>query len=140
MLALLEIKAPETDVEEMVVPVSFKRQPKDFKGITISTRSTTELIEILRGAVEIPLEHKQAHLAAMYPPLGNPGEGLRILASQDKPGGMSTAVKYRGYWFYIDETDQLTKQSFRLLRFFWSLDISGSIDDGSTPVLTIPVS
>lgn len=93
LLALLEIKAPETDVEEMVVPVSFKRQPKDFKGITISTRSTTELIEILPGAVEIPLEHKKAHLAAMFPSLGNPGEGLRILASQDKPGGMSTAVK-----------------------------------------------
>jgi len=140
LLTLLDIKAPETDVEEMVIPVSFRRQPRDFKGITISTRSTTELIEILRGAVEIPLEHEQAHLTVSYPPLGNPGEGLRILSSLDKPGGMSTAVRYRSYWFYIDETDQLTKQSFRLLRFFWLLDISGSIDDGSTPVLTIPVS
>jgi len=138
-LSLLEIKAPETGVKEMVVPLSFGRQPKDFKGITISTRSTMEIIEILRGAVEIPLEHEQAHLTVMYPPLGNPGEGVRILSSRDKPGGLSTAVKYRDYWFYIDEADQLTKQSFRLLRFFWSLDISGSIDDDSIPIPTIPV-
>jgi head-tail adaptor len=140
LLALLDLQAPETGFDEMTIPVSFMRRQKDKKGITIGMRSTMGLIEILRAAVEVPLEHEKAHLTITYPAMGNPGKGVRIRSSLDKPGGMSTAVKYRGYWFYIDETDQHTKQVFRLLRVFWSFAITGSIDEDSAPVLTLPVS
>lgn len=140
LLELLDLQAPGTNFEEMIIPVSFMRRQQDVKGITITTRSTMDLIEILQAAVEVPLEHEQAHLTIGYTPLGDPGKGVRIRSSPDKPDGLSTAVKYRGYWFHIDETDQHTKQVFRLLRVFWSFAISGSIDEDSAPVLTLPVS
>ena len=140
LMDLLDLEAPEAGVDEMTIPVSFMRRQKDVKGITISTRSTMDLIQVLGASVEVPTEHEQAHLSMMYPPLGALGKEIRIRSSLDKPNGMSTAVRYRGYWFYIDEADQHTKLTFRLLRVFWSFAISGSIDASSSPVLTLPVS
>jgi hypothetical protein len=69
-----------------------------------------------------------------------PGQGIRIISSKEKPKNLSLAVKYRGYWFYIDETDQETKAVFTLLRTLWRISIAGSIDLRDAPVLTIPVS
>jgi len=71
--------------------------------------------------------------------MGLPGKDIRIISSTERPNGMSLAVKYRGYWFYIDETDQCTKGFFRTLRWFWSVSISESVDKSAAPVLTIPV-
>jgi hypothetical protein len=109
-------------------------------GIGITTRSTLDLIEILRAAIEVPQEHANAGLAVNYPAMGLAGQDIRILSSTERPEKMSLAVKYRGYWFYIDDTDQHTKAVFRSLRTFWSMSISGAADQRAAPMLTIPVS
>ena len=53
--------------------------------------------------------------------------------------GQALAVKYRGYWFWIDETDQETKAAFRLLRTLWSMSIAKAVNTVSPPLLTLPV-
>ena len=92
------------------------------------------------SAAIIPGLTAHAGLTINYPPMGLPGQGIRIISSKEKPKNMSLAVKYRGYWFYIDETDQETKAVFMLLRTLWSINIAGSVDLRDSPVLTIPVS
>jgi hypothetical protein len=47
------------------------------------------------------------------------------------------AVQYRGYWFYIDATDQDTKSTFSLLVELSRLELAGK--PGPGPVLTLPV-
>ena len=51
------------------------------------------------------------------------------------------AVRYRGYWFYIDDTDQATKNTFVLLRPARQLDLGAPAGDrrGNGPLLTLPV-
>jgi len=139
-LALLELQMPEDDSEYIVIPAYFAVKTKKSWGIGITTRSTLDLIEILRASVKVPQEHGRAGLVIDYPPMGLPGQGIHILSSTVKPKNMSTAVRYRGYWFYIDETDQKTKAFFGALRVFWSVCISASADEKAAPVLTIPVS
>jgi len=47
---------------------------------------------------------------------------------------------YRGYCFYIEETDQNTKEYFSTMSTLWSTIIAGSAPESAAPVLTIPVS
>jgi len=140
-LTLLGLPLPADESKDIVLPVYFAVNGRELGGIGISTRSTSDLIEILRAAIEIPQEHTYTGLAVNYPPMGLAGKDILIRSSKDKPKTASLAVKYRGYWFYIEETDQPTKLFFRSVRLFWSVSIASSADPRtSAPVLTIPVS
>jgi hypothetical protein len=139
-VALLDLKMPVDESKDIVIPVYFAIKTKQFHGIGITTRSTFDLIEILRAAIEVPQEHARAGLVLNYPPMGLPGQGIRIISSREKPKSMSVAVKYLGYWFYIEKSDQRTKMVFRAMRMFWSLSIAAGADEMAAPILTIPVS
>ena len=96
---------------------------------------------MLSAAVEVPEADQRSGVAASFPPPGLAAKELRIRASTAKPEHASVAVQYRGNWFYIDDTDQATKQFFRLLGTLWSVTIAESGAKGSAaPVLTVPVS
>ena len=72
--------------------------------------------------------------------MGLAGKNLRIHASKDKPMQAAVAVKHRGYWFYIDDTDMHTKLFYTVVRTLWSVSIATGADQRTAPVLTIPVS
>jgi hypothetical protein len=140
-LALLGLALPADESKDIVLPVYFAVKGRELGGIGISTRSTSDLIEILRAAIEIPQEHERAGIAVNYPPMGLAGKDILIHSSKNKPKTASLAVKYRGYWFYIEETDQPTKLFYRAVRLFWSISIANSASPRtSAPVWTIPVS
>jgi hypothetical protein len=139
-LTLLDLPMPANPSEEIVLPAYFAIKRRKGAGIAISTRSTGELVEILRAAVDIPEQHQANGLTIEYPPLGLSGRKVRIFSSETKPARAVVAVKYRGCWFYIDDTDMQTKLFYRLVRTLWSFSIAGSADRSAAPVLTIPVS
>jgi hypothetical protein len=56
------------------------------------------------------------------------------------PSQAAVAVKHRGYWFYIDDTDMQTKLFYTVVRTLWSVSIATGADQRTAPVLTIPVS
>ncbi len=139
-LTLLGLPVPAEKSKDIVLPVYFAVKGRHLDGIAISTRSTFDLIEILRAAIAIPREHADAGLAIDYPAPGLVGKNIRIHATKDKPKGASVAVTYRGYWFYIDETDVHTKLFYDAVRTVWSVSIAAGSDQSAAPVLTIPVS
>ena len=139
VLDLLGLPKSDHDAQAIVIPAYFGIRAGKSWGIGITTRSTLSLIEIMRAAVQVPKAHAAAGLTVTYPPSGLAGRGVRIQSSARKPGGRSLAVKYRGYWFWMAETDHETKAAFRLLRTLWSLSIASTAGWGSAPVLTLPV-
>jgi hypothetical protein len=139
-LTLLGSSMPDNASEDVVIPVYFAVKEGQSDGIGISTRSTYDLIEILRAAIEVPQAHADAGLAMQYPAQGLSGETIRIRSSKRKPRHASVAVRYRRHWFYIDETDMHTKRFYDLVRTLWSVSISAAADLKAAPVLTIPVS
>lgn len=88
---------------------------------------------------KVPQAHAAAGLTVAYPPLGLVGRGIHIHSSPRKPQGQSLAVKYRDYWFWIDESDLETKAAFRLTRTLWSISIASAASRVSAPMLTLPV-
>lgn len=139
-LTLLGLPMPKDHSNDIVLPVYLGVKGQELGGIAISTRSTFSLIQILRAALEIPQEHVNAGLVVCYPRVGLAGKDICIYASKEKPKSAAVTVKYRGYWFYIDETDMQTKLFYSAVRSLWSTSISGAAHQRAAPVLTIPVS
>jgi len=139
-LTLLGLPMSKEESEDIVFPVYFTVKSRGLDGIAISTRSTDDLIQILRAAIEVPQEHNIAGVTIEYPEMGLIGKNLRIHSSKDKPEGAAVAVRYRDYWFYIKDTDMRTKVFYQTLRILWSVSIAASVDASAAPVLTIPVS
>jgi hypothetical protein len=108
-LSLIEQPMAADESQDIILPVYFTIKGRDFKGVAITTRSTGEMIQILRAAVQVPEEHSNAGLAIDFPPMGPIGEKLRIHSSKDRPTQATVSVKHRGYWFYIDDSDLRTK-------------------------------
>ena len=139
-LTLLGLHAPGDESKDILLPVDFAIKGQELDGIAISTRSTIDLIQILEAAVEIPGEHASEGIAIHYPKLGLAGQDIHIHASKHQPERAAVAVKYRGYWFSIDDTDMKTKLFYKIVRSLWSVSIAASTDQRAAPVLTLPVS
>lgn len=140
LLALLGLPPPEDTSKDLVIPVRFALAAEEVDAIGISTRSTLDLIEILRATIQIPEEHDRKGLAVAYPSVGLLGQGVRICSSGKRPENAWLAVKYRDYWFFIEESDLITKRLFRFTSMLWQVSIAGGTGQQSAPVLTVPVS
>jgi hypothetical protein len=139
-LTLLGLTIPSDESTDIVLPVYLGVKARKLDGIAISTRSTFDLIEILRAAAELPQEHVQEGITIAYPALGPIGKNIHIHTSKDKPKRAAVAVKHRGYWFYIDDSDTQTKLFYWLVKTLWSVSIAEGSNPTAAPVLTIPVS
>ena len=123
------------------IPMYKDYERQHSAGISITTRSVWDLIEIMTGAVQVPPEDEMRGVAVDFPRPGRAGRQLQILFSESKPEQAYVAVEHRGGWFYIDEADRATKRYFKLLSNLWSAVMAHSLDAGSSrPVLTVPVS
>lgn len=140
-VSLLELSIPEGSPENIVLPIRLAINRDRSWSMAISTRSTFDLIELMRASVEVPAEHREAGWTIEFPPTGCRESVLKIQSSTSRPAHAARAVQYRGYWFFIDDADQKTKLAFNLLRSLWSIAISSNSDGHhNVPVLTIPVS
>jgi len=71
----------------------------------------------------------------------DPGKDIHIRSARVKPKNASVAVKYQGSWFYIEETDQATKEGFQLVKGLWHVGIANAASQFQpAPILTVPVS
>jgi len=117
-------------------------------GIDLETRSLLQALYYVSHGVEVPEEHVTNRLATVTrDSSGQPfdwkfvmGDLFRVYSTKsDKwPANAHVAVPYKGYWFYIDQTDQETKSTFSLLLELSRLEVLGK--PGSGPLLTLPLS
>ncbi|MGO1120350.1 hypothetical protein ACTL6U_16715 [Rhodovibrionaceae bacterium A322] len=65
------------------------------------------------------------------------GDLFKVKVSSDPPLGAFAKVSYRGNWFYIDDADLDSKETFMMLDAVLRLQAGSS--DGQRPILTLPV-
>jgi len=65
------------------------------------------------------------------------GDLLRVQSQGSPPGDAFVRVRYRGRWFFIDDTDLESKTTFGLLTTLFKLQ-SGDVKNVG-PTLTLPV-
>lgn len=117
-------------------------QPRDDE-LHVSTRSVEEILHFLCHGIEVPPPHVAKGLAADRVTLLShcPAPGpqlLRVRASRLPPHHAAVAVRYRGYWFSIDDADSVSKETFELLLELYHLETRGGGAAG-IPLLTLPI-
>lgn len=154
LVRLLNLKPGLTRYEVTQSTVGFIEQRPNAppsEKLVLVTRSLIQVFYFLSHGVEVPGEHLAAGVAkATLEPDGRvfdwhdvTGDLFTVKACRGKkpPACATVAVPYRGYLFYIDDTDHATKSTFVLMRSSRELDLgparSGKM--GAGPLLTLPV-
>lgn len=99
-----------------------QRPPSDpyCENIIMEVRSKFQILKIFSRFINIPPEHgtmtyhNNKQLMAYYNRDMNLAK-LVILCAKTRPEGASVSIKYRDFWFYIDDNDFLSKNTFSSL-------------------------
>ena len=70
------------------------------------------------------------------PPRRARSQTVRIHSGKKKPASAFAAVRYRDYWFWVDNGDLQTKRALTVVMFFFTLADTGSPE--KLPLITIP--
>ena len=107
--------------------------------VAIQTRSGLQILAQLGANVEAPAEHiaelrtypsiPEQRGAQSLPPL------IRIHAEKSQPADAFAAVKYRDYWYWIDDRDFRSKGIFTFLMIIMTLAEKG--ENVQAPIVTI---
>jgi hypothetical protein len=136
----------------VVVAPGIIPDPQQWPGrpsgeLRTSLRSSAQVHFYLANGVEVPDEHLAKGLVRL--PIGPDGTPFdeRVITSDlftvhahqghKPPATAFVAIKYRDYWYYIDDRDQPSKETFALLLSLTRLDFGRQQPGG--PFLTLPV-
>jgi hypothetical protein len=116
--------------------------------VNIVPRSTSQVYFYLANGVEVPVEHLKCGVAAPTVDVAGRAFDAREITrglfevhsakGLRPPSCAYVAVKYRGYWYYIDDRDQQSKATFALMLQLSRLDFGRTLGSRSGPVLTLP--
>lgn len=118
------------------VKVKYGLIPKDNTEIVMTTRSMLQIMVELATEVNVPPEHvtEGRTIPAIF--IDDENSLIGINHSREKPENAFVAVKYRDYWFYIDDRDLKSKKTFTFLMILFSVTETGGKE--GLPLVTIP--
>jgi hypothetical protein len=110
--------------------------------ISIQTRSVMAMMEFMARGVEVPVEHLEDGWVIDYGLQTSEGEVAKALipfkmrSSKNRPANAFAAVRFRDYWYYIDQTDITSKRALSLIIVLFRLQ--APTPSGAAPILTLP--
>ncbi len=107
--------------------------------IFIQTQSILQTLTALSRLIDVPREHEKTKAEANssdYKELART-LNLKIRYAKERPGDVFVAIKYCGFWFYIDDKEFDSKDVFSSTEGILSMSETGTKE--GTPVLTLPV-
>ncbi|MHC4557121.1 MAG: hypothetical protein ACYTFW_08045 [Planctomycetota bacterium] len=131
----------DLDPEAQELTVVYGSLPQNNREVAILTRSMLEIMVEIASYIEVPA----AHVAEGRTITTSTGEvettsvvipRTRIRSALEKPADAFVAVQYRGYWFWINDRDFVSKRLFSFLMFLFTLAETGA--PTQAPTLTIP--
>ena len=111
--------------------------------IGLRGRSMLEIMQVASKEVRVPEEDIEGGTATAdrsRDPQSADGasDWLVVKNSDSAPKNSSLAIRYRGQWFYIDDRDLKSRETFAMLTALFAV-VGGTVP-GAHPVLTLPVS
>lgn len=120
----------------------------EFRGkingrqLAIRTRSLLHTLSFLSQGIQVPAKDIDSGVASFPWPHASvtpvPMKDIfQVQYSSNKPEDASIAVKHRDGWFYISNTDEVSKRTFLLVSEAFRFTLESNSDKG--PTLTFPV-
>jgi hypothetical protein len=107
--------------------------------LAVNSRSMVQIMAAFSTFLDVPEAHLKDHSAVPALEHSAPEsrrDMVRIHSGKNKPSTAFAAVRYRDYWFWIDQGDWQTKRALTAIMFFFTLGESTS--DEKLPLITIP--
>jgi hypothetical protein len=108
--------------------------------LAVNSRSMLQIMGAFSSYLDVPDAHLQDHstMPAFENASAESGSSLRvrIYSGKDRPAAAFAAVRYRDYWFWIEDGDWPTKRALTTVMFFFTLAETGGIEQ--LPLVTIP--
>jgi hypothetical protein len=103
--------------------------------LAIQTRSVIQMLGAMSGFIDIPAD--VASFAARGHDMSRAStRPFRVLSGPDRPEQSFAQVKYKDYWYWIENSDMASKRVFTLMLFITTL--TNQAGGQKAPVLTIP--
>jgi hypothetical protein len=138
LLKLLHIEKSLRSGDHLDVPVTVGSGDPGTQAINLDYGSALDFIRTAGFCIDVPEEHLEANVVT---PSGGKGvaDFMHIRTSRKRPDDAAVMIRYRGWWYYISDSDPLSKQGFAILRTLIGLRLQETGSKQSAPVLTIPV-
>ena len=95
-----------------MVPIRLGLEGWQEDSFNLDTLSVIETLRLAGACIDVPPSHLQSGAARSVPDRQE-GQFMRIRTSRWRPGGEGTvAIRYRGWWYYVDDTDAESKMAF----------------------------
>jgi hypothetical protein len=105
-------------------------------------RSMLEIMQVASKAVQAPPKDVErgvvsANQSPAQRSVDDATDWLVIMSSDSEPSDTTLSIRYRGHWFYIDDADLQSRETFSMLNALYAV-VGGTVP-GAHPVLTLPV-
>jgi len=128
------------DPEAREARVNYGLIPGSDDEIAMQTRSMLQIMILLATKIDVPPEHIAEGRTIPALSAGGQAPGysklMNVHYSKERPADAFTAVKYRDYWYWVDDRDFRTKRTFAFLMILFSLTETGGKE--GLPLVTIP--
>ncbi|MEH6468128.1 MAG: hypothetical protein V7725_00785 [Porticoccus sp.] len=131
---LLETLGLRQDVKEFSLSYGLVADNPD--AVAVLTVSILDMMIDLARMVDVPQEHiDEGRTLPTFVDIGLGGPLLQVHSSLKEPEMPFVSIRNRGYWFYIDDRDLISKRTFGVVQILLSLTDAGEAAKG--PVLSI---
>ena len=107
--------------------------------LAVNSRSMLQIMGAFASYMDVPEAHLKDHSALPgFETASSEGrkESVHIHSGEEQPATAFVAVRYRDYWYWIDDGDWKTKRALTAVMFFFTL--AGSGGNEQMPLITIP--
>jgi hypothetical protein len=140
LVEILRLTPNKTDY-----PLVINAMDHNPNHVNIRTRSVMGILYLLSQSVEVPQEDvRKGKVTITKYEDGRPfywsdffSNFFQIKSSSEKPSDAFVSIKYRGSWFYIDDTDIESKRTYALFQQVFAIQ-AGKIQV-ERPILTLPI-
>jgi hypothetical protein len=108
--------------------------------LAVNSRSMLQIMQAFASHMDVPAAHLKDHSA--WPSTEKTAteessqHNVRIYSGKEKPANAFASVRYRDYWFWVDNGDFRTKRALTVIMFIFTLADTGSAE--KLPLVTIP--
>jgi hypothetical protein len=140
LVEMLRLTPKKTDY-----PIRMNDIDHNPNHVRLRTRSVMGVLYLLSQSVEVPQEDvRKGKLTTTKYEDGRPfywsdlfSNLFQIKSSPEKPSDAFVSIKYRGSWFYINDTDVESKRTYALFSQIFAIQ-AGKINV-ERPILTLPI-
>jgi hypothetical protein len=108
--------------------------------LAVNSRSMLQIMQAFASRLDVPEAHLKDHSAwpsiETAPTAESRRQNVRIHSGKEKPANAFAVVRYRDYWFWVDNGDLQTKRALTVVMFIFTLADTGSPE--KLPLVTIP--